>query len=231
MHVNSLQIPSLKSITMEIAVFSACANTILCRFCAFMQHMKQFIHAGAIVNTSLSAAKYNRTLPKHLNIFKMWHCHEQLLLTAVGKSCITAHHCTPCTFRLFWSFCFVRLNFFYFCLLSCTNITFMLSGQSCLFSPFGTNSFGGARTDFPASYGLYCVAHYRPCAFCTSVIPVNHIRPHATFSCYLVLMVTAVMREEMREWWMVIVVLLLLNIWPGTILAVFSHGTLNASLS
>lgn len=51
--------------------------------------------------------------------------------------------------------------------------------------------------------------------FYTSFITVNHIRLHATYSRYLVLMVTAVMRGEMREWWMVIVVLLLPNVWPA----------------
>ena len=74
---------------------------------------------------------------------------------------------------------------------------------------------------FPVWYGLYYESHYRPHAFYTSFISVNHIRLHATCSCYLVLMVTGVvMRGEMREWWMVIVVLLLLNVWPGTILLV-----------
>ena len=76
-------------------------------------------------------------------------------------------------------------------------------------------------SDFPVWYGLYYESHYRPHAFYTSFISVNHIRLHATCSCYLVLMVTGVvMRGEMREWWMVIVVLLLLNVWPGTILLV-----------
>lgn len=53
--------------------------------------------------------------------------------------------------------------------------------------------------------------------FYASFITVNHIRLHATYSCYLVLMVTTVMRGEMREWWMVIVVLLLPNVWPAKI--------------
>lgn len=82
----------------------------------------------------------------------------------------------------------------------------------------------GTLSSFPVQYASYCVAHYRPRALYTSFISVNHIRLHATCSCYLVLMVTAVMRGEMREWWMVIVVLLLLNVWLGTVLLVPSWG-------
>lgn len=133
-------------------------------------------------------------------------------------------------FPLIFKLLFCTFLFFLFLFIVMYKYNFYVFWSVTSF-PFGTNSICGAWTAFPARYGLYCVAHFRPCAFCTSFIPVNHIRPHATFSCYLVLMLTAVMREEMREWWMVIVVLLLLNIWPGTILAVFSHGTLNASLS
>lgn len=70
-------------------------------------------------------------------------------------------------------------------------------------------------------YGLYCVAYNTPYTFYTLLVSVNLIRLYAMCSCYLLLIVTAlVMRGEMREWWMVIVVLLLLNIWPATILLV-----------
>lgn len=73
----------------------------------------------------------------------------------------------------------------------------MLSGQSRLFfffsSPWNEPYLWCVHMAFPAQHGLYCVAHYRPHVFYTSFISVNHIKPHATFSCYLVLMVTAVM--------------------------------------
>lgn len=115
-----------------------------------------------------------------------------------------------------WYFPHMASLCFVFYLYLSTNMTVMLCDLSCSFPPKHTVSMAHGQLSQPL-HGLCCASHCRPCVFHTLFISVNHIRLHATCSCYLVLMVTGVvMRGEMREWWMVIVVLLLLSVWLGS---------------